>query len=311
MRKISGYFHILNIKLIIYCKKFIYILKYGRPDIVLDFGGGIGDHLLMTTVAHELKERGVKRIFISSNYNELYYNNNSIKASNKNFSKIFSNKVLNLNYSLHIRSERRDIPPKNHIIEDMCAKADIKGEIKLTPYIYLDITEKKFGSFFKNQIAIQSSGMAAQNAMITKEWFFDYYQKVIYLLKEEFSFVQIGSKTDPLLENVLDMRGKTTIRETASILYNSELFVGQVSLLMHLAKAVNCRSIIIYGGRELPFQSGYICNSNLSSIVDCSPCWKYECDQDRKCLRKITPEFVASEIVLTYNDMKNKKNSRV
>ena len=42
-------------------------------------------------------------------------------------------------------------------------------------------------------------------------------------------------------------------------------FVGQVGFLMHLARAVDCRAVIVYGGRETPAQSGYPCNENLYS----------------------------------------------
>jgi len=33
---------------------------------------------------------------------------------------------------------------------------------------------------------------------------------------------------------------------------------------MHLARAVDCRAVIVYGGRERPEISGYICNKILS-----------------------------------------------
>jgi len=61
-----------------------------------------------------------------------------------------------------------------------------------------------------------------------------------------------------------------------------------VGLLMHLARAVDCRSVIVYGGRETPAQSGYPCNVNLYSPVRCSPCWRLNtCPYDRACLAMI------------------------
>ena len=138
--------------------------------------------------------------------------------------------------------------------------------------------------------------MSAIHPMITKEWLFESYQEVINNLKSNYEFIQIGSSSDPLLESTIDMRGKLKLRESASILSNSLLYIGQVGLIMHLARAVNCISVIIYGGREKPWQSGYQCNINLYTDLECSPCWSYVCPFDRLCLRHIKPQTVVESI---------------
>ena len=43
------------------------------------------------------------------------------------------------------------------------------------------------------------------------------------------------------------------MRESAAILSRSLAFVGQVGFLMHLARAVDCRSVIVYGAQLQPF----------------------------------------------------------
>ena len=74
---------------------------------------------------------------------------------------------------------------------------------------------------------------------------------------------------------------------------NSLVFIGLEGFLMHLARAVNCRSVIIYGGRIKPSQIGYVANKNLYSPVECSPCWlRNPCDHNRKCMDMITVEQV-------------------
>jgi ADP-heptose:LPS heptosyltransferase len=73
------------------------------------------------------------------------------------------------------------------------------------------------------------------------------------------------------------------------VLANCRLFVGNVGFLMHLARAVECPSVIIFGGREAPWQSGYSCNANLYSPESCAPCWLWNrCDYDRICMNRIT-----------------------
>ena len=41
----------------------------------LTFSGGIGDHLFLSTLAHELEKRGTKNVFIVSEYGQLFENN--------------------------------------------------------------------------------------------------------------------------------------------------------------------------------------------------------------------------------------------
>ena len=66
---------------------------------------------------------------------------------------------------------------------------------------------------------------------------------------------------------------------------------------MHLARAVETRSVIIYGGRLKAWQSGYPCNENIETNPDCSPCWQNNhCDYDRKCLKEISVNDVLEAI---------------
>jgi ADP-heptose:LPS heptosyltransferase len=72
-----------------------------------------------------------------------------------------------------------------------------------------------------------------------------------------------------------------------------------------MARAVDCRAVIIYGGREHSSQTGYICNENLNSFVQCAPCWRWnKCDYDRKCMRMITPENILEALQKVINKKK-------
>jgi ADP-heptose:LPS heptosyltransferase len=71
------------------------------------------------------------------------------------------------------------------------------------------------------------------------------------------------------------------------------MFVGLEGLPMHMARAVDCPSVIVYGGRLRPDQIGYICNENLYTPVACAPCWlDWQCDFGRICLEMITARDV-------------------
>jgi ADP-heptose:LPS heptosyltransferase len=97
--------------------------------------------------------------------------------------------------------------------------------------------------------------------MRNKCWFQDRFQQVVQKNRRSWpdgTVLQIGTKQDLPLQGVYDLRGKTSLRQAAAILTQCECFIGTSGLLSHLARAVDCRSIVIYGGREHSWQSGYI-----------------------------------------------------
>jgi ADP-heptose:LPS heptosyltransferase len=206
------------------------------------------------------------------------------------FARVWGRSYVHLEYA-SMESEDRSTSPKRHIIAELCARAGVSGSVDVRPYLALTDKEKTAAAWAKGRIVIQSSGLSAKYPMRNKQWFSERYQSVVDALSGEFEFVQLGSPADPPLEHVADLRGATSIRQTAAILHHARLYIGNVGFLMHLARAVECPSVIIYGGREAPWQSGYPCNMNLYTELPCAPCWRWNtCDYDHKCMRDIMAE---------------------
>jgi ADP-heptose:LPS heptosyltransferase len=197
----------------------------------------------------------------------------------------------------------QETPPNSHIIARMCELCGITGSITIRPYLYLsagEIAQGKLGK--RRQVTIQTSGRGASMPMLNKEWISDRFQEVVDSLANDFAFVQLGASIDPLLSNVTDLRGKTSKRESAAIISQSALFVGLEGFLMHLARSVDTRSVIVYGGRTPPSRNGYTANENIGSSPPCSPCWRYSrCDFDRICMREITSEQVVAAALRQLN----------
>jgi hypothetical protein len=281
------------------------LARHGKPDTVLSFGGGIGDQLLLTTLAREFQSKGKPKVWVSTFVPELFVGNPDIQKvfrqdseRDKLFISRFGGRQIRPNYAPHIPEERRDIPPAKHLLAIMCEQAGISGKVNLRPYLYLTREEIKKGRLFERQVVIQSSVQSAVNFMWTKEWYPERFQELVNSLSYRFNFVQMGGKNDPKLEGAHDLRGQMSIRETAAVLANSIMFVGLVGFLMHLARAVNCRATIVYGGRELPSQSGYPCNENITGKTSCSPCWRYDdCPGQRACMEQITSERVIQAVL--------------
>src|SRR5665213_2501690 len=241
--------------------------------------GGIGDDLMCTTVFRELKKRGSRGVAFATPYPELLERNHDvdeiIPSRNTRADRWLQLglPLVRLAYTDYDPLRDADIPPTEHILIKMCRLAKLGGPVELRPYFFLTREEFAAGKISENQVVMQSSGLSSAHAMRNKEWYPHRFQEVCSELRTDVQVIQLGSEMDPKLEGATDLRGKTTIRQSAAILANSYVFIGLVGFMMHLARAVDCRSVILYGGREKPTQTGYVANKNLYNQVKCAPCW--------------------------------------
>jgi hypothetical protein len=88
-----------------------------------------------------------------------------------------------------------------------------------------------------------SSGMPAKC--------YDYFQDVINLIlpklnENGYKIVQIGGQEDTALDGCIHLQGKTTINQTAYILDNSSLHLGNDSFAIHMCSAFNVPTVGLY-----------------------------------------------------------------
>ena len=269
------------------------LLKNGIPSHAFHFGGGLGDHLLCTIVFHELAKRGVENCWMLSHYPEIFQNNPyGLKIvpddwkTVKLLEKIKRPSTL-LYYGKWIGDIDKILPPKNHMIVEILQKANIRGEVKLRPYWYQKIDHSVIDQNCE-YICVQSTNNFSSTEVKNKRWSETKMQKVVDKLSKKYSIVQIGVPEESMLQNSIDRRA-SSISESASLLANSKFFLGQEGFPMHLARAVNKRAVIIYGGRIKAWQSGYPCNENIETSPLCSPCWQNNnCNYDQKCMSDIS-----------------------
>ena len=122
-----------------------------------------------------------------------------------------------------------------------------------------------------------------------KWWDHDRYQQVIDHYAGRIQFVQVGeaSHHHPALRGVVDLRGQTTLRQLVRLMYHAQGVISPVSLLMHLAAAVETPPgtpksrpcIVIAGGREPPHFTAYPHHQYIHRVgaLPCSDqggCWK-------------------------------------
>ena len=148
------------------------------------------------------------------------------------------------------------------------------------------IIKKYFPLPFNKYITIQnSSGMSGKC--------YDYFQDVIDFIfpsleKNGYKIIQIGSKDDRPLNKVINLQGSTNINQTAFILDNSKLHIGNDSFAIHMCSAFNVPLIGLY---------------SISSPEIAGPFWK---NTNQICLtpKNYKPSFNPNENPKKVNEIK-------
>jgi ADP-heptose:LPS heptosyltransferase len=123
-----------------------------------------------------------------------------------------------------------------------------------------------------------------------KWWETRRYQEVVDYFLGKILFVQVGDygHHHPRLKNVIDLRGKTSLRELIRLVYHAQGVLCPVTGLMHLAAAVETRRrqavrpcVVLAGGREPVHWEAYPNHQFISTNGSLSCCLEGGCWKDR------------------------------
>ncbi|MGO9991350.1 MAG: glycosyltransferase family 9 protein [Steroidobacteraceae bacterium] len=122
-----------------------------------------------------------------------------------------------------------------------------------------------------------------------KWWEHMRYQRVVDHFSDRIQFVQVGEAGHEHrpLRNVIDLRGKTDLRQLVRLVHHAQGVLCPVTLAMHLCAAVevpagmpkNRPCVVIAGGREPPHWEAYphhqfLHRAGALSCCDDGGCWK-------------------------------------
>ena len=275
--------------------------------------GGIGDMLLLTIIFRKIFEDSGEKIITLSAFKEIFLLNQTVQKVYRRENQLINfRKLVGFDYhDITYRCWSNLLPTKkkvfnSHVIEQFCHQLDLRGSVSLKPEIFF--RNEEVNSFSKpsaDYIVVQSQASHSNHPQTTKDWSVESMQEVVDCLDKNFEILQLGSEKDVRLKGVSDFCGKTSIREAGLFLKNARLFVGLEGALMHMARAVDCPSVIVWGGRLKPYQIGYPCFENVSVELECSPCWlPNACPHDLKCMKEISSQCVidACEKILSQKD---------
>ncbi len=275
---------------------FLEYKKQGYNEIIIPLFG-IGDALIFSAIAHEMAEKLGHKVLVGHKHPELFENNPDVVATDivydspETLNPTDIKKLEKMGFQLLFSTYWNSWPypdnpekyfftyPKQPAIAQMAKRLGLSGKIELKPKLYLTDQEKAFGRFApinKKQVAIMSTAVSAR-----KQW--PHYQELVNRLKQDpdLYLVQVGAPEDTTLTGVdKNTNGTTSLRETAGILYNSDVFVGQIGSLMHMSRAVDCPAVIAYSSSEPDYMVNYIANINVHPTRPCFLSQTGKCDKN-------------------------------
>jgi ADP-heptose:LPS heptosyltransferase len=120
-----------------------------------------------------------------------------------------------------------------------------------------------------------------------KWWETERYQKVVDHFRGKIQFVQVGERGHhhPRLDGVIDLRGKTDLRQFVRLVHHSQGVLCGVTAAMHLAAAVEVNGgkpssrpcVVIAGGREPVQWEAYPQHQFIHTIGQLSCCAEGGC----------------------------------
>ena len=186
----------------------------------------------------------------------------------------------------------------------------------LTFLDYLDVPWQEPLSFGLERVEPESFprkqvfGILLGSSWESKDWFTASYAQLCKELVTEFdaSVVLIGDKSQTSIsnqileevqsENLINLTGKTSLKELVSIIKGFTLCVGPDSGPGHIAAAVGTPYIALFGPTPPKRVAPYGNQQNvIKASLDCMPCYKRNCPGlNQICMRSITPEMVLARI---------------
>ena len=245
-----------------------------------------GDILMLTAAVRDLKRSHPNiRIGVDTTCRALWDNNPNVTLD---MTADDADKLVYADYPLYKENNRLPyhfIHGFRMFLEDVLGLKITQGEFK--PDIYLSDKEKDRGSI--NRLVGRDTRYWIINAggksdFTNKQWAYERYQEVVDRTCDKITWVQTGSSRSmqPLMRNVVDLVGRTSLRDMVSLMYHADGCLTGVSFPMHLAamdtpSGVKRPCVVVAGGREPSTWEAYPTHQFIHN------CGCYDCNREGGC----------------------------
>ena len=155
---------------------------------------------------------------------------------------------------------------------------------------------------------------------VTRMWPLENYSKLVKLIKSKYpryKIVQLGYSPEwcKLIDGIdIDLRGKTSLVDLKSLLFESTLHIDYEGGMVHLRKALGAGKSIVLFGPTNPEWLGYDTNINVCTEKCCfceniTPNWQKYCSNHKFphiCMDSITSEMVFDKVCEALSSVKSR-----
>jgi ADP-heptose:LPS heptosyltransferase len=155
-------------------------------------------------------------------------------------------------------------------------------------------------------------------------------RELCYMHKEIIFFI-FGNKSDQKYldylslknDEIIDLRGKTSLRELATLLYHCDIVIGNETGPLHIANAIGTKSFCILGGghfgRFYPYPHSFDLKEIPSCFFqfrDCFSCgwhciYSLTDNNSYRCIHEVSVEYVIKDVAAYIEDLfLENKNSK-
>lgn len=190
-----------------------------------------------------------------------------------------------------------------------------------TPRLYLTEEDRKvidsFLSLYKVPKGAKILGINPGAAYgSAKCWPPERFREVTQKLNQDQSLYILyfgDNQSKPMIEgilegingNVIDLSGKTTLRELVALISCCTVLLTNDSGPMHIASALKVPLLALFGSTNEVKTGPYYGEEVIHKHVKCSPCYKRVCPIDFRCMRRIEAEEVYNKVEKLLNSYYN------
>ena len=288
--------------------------------------GGYGDHLMMVAVAKAIHKKNPNRTIFPCTMQRKWY-----RRLLKSKYLLVRSTIFAGNPALEqgrIRPKRNDIclvlgdyqlwfctvknnkhiyrNPKQHAIATIAEHYGIQNP-ELKGELFLSSQEQKNVNQIVAKLPTEFmviEPMAKVSWTPNKFYPFAKWQKVVDALADKMPVVQIGEDNSPLLNNAIDLTGKTNFKEAAGIIKKAKLFLGTEGGLTHASVAMNTKAIVVITGWQPKEMIAYPQNLNIyigkhnpcGLLAECTECKSDAENHDETEIIKTALQYLSKKI---------------
>lgn len=239
-----------------------------------------GDLMIMTGAIEALHQQYPGRYItdVACHHPVIYENNPRITKLNPNDPEVVH---LWTTYPLVNKTNQRPIHFLEGYVDWFRTQLDIDLVMDTNrPFLHLSDEEKNRPSIVEKLSGTKKYWVVNagwKDDYTIKRWPTHYWQDVVNHFREKIVFAQIGVNKSfhnhPPLENVVNLIGKTTVRELIHTCYHAQGGMGTITCIQHMFAAFQKPYVVTHGAREPVTWTAYH-TQKVFSTIGTLPCCK-------------------------------------